>query len=150
MQGAGAGGMIGGQLLDLAGEGVPLSRSELDTIHRAKTGALIASSVRLGGIAAGASAERVTALGRYGESIGLAFQIMDDVLDVTSSTDRLGKVAGRDAELGKSTYPALLGVDGAVARAAQLVEEGCGALRQQGLLTDELETLAGFIVSRSH
>jgi geranylgeranyl pyrophosphate synthase len=150
MQGAGAGGMIGGQLLDLAGEGVPLSRSQLDTIHRAKTGALIAASVRLGGIAAGASTERVAALGRYGESIGLAFQIMDDVLDVTSSTDRLGKVAGRDAELGKSTYPALLGVDGAVTRAAQLVEEGCDALRQQGLLTDELETLAGFIVSRSH
>lgn len=150
MQGAGAGGMIGGQLLDLAGEGVELSRDELDAIHRSKTGALIATSVRLGGLAAGASEAKLEAFDRYGESTGLAFQIMDDVLDVTSSTDRLGKIVGRDAELGKSTYPALLGVDGATQRAASLVEEGCDALRLQGLLTSELEGLAGFIVSRSH
>jgi geranylgeranyl diphosphate synthase type II len=150
MQGSGAGGMIGGQLLDLAGEGRALSRQELDTIHSAKTGALIAASVRIGGVAAGLDEQRCDALDHYGRSIGLAFQIMDDVLDVTSSTDRLGKTAGRDAALGKSTYPALLGVDGAVRRAAALVEDGCHALRLQGLLTSELETLAGFIVSRSH
>lgn len=150
MQGAGAGGMIGGQLLDLAGEGAPLTRDQLDAIHRTKTGALIAASVRVGGIAAGAPDDDVDALGRYGESIGLAFQIMDDVLDVTASTDRLGKVAGRDVELGKSTYPALLGVDGAIARAAALVEEGCEALRSHRMLTGDLEGLAGFIVSRGH
>lgn len=150
MQGAGAGGMIGGQHLDLAGEGRALSRDELDAIHRSKTGALIATSVRIGGIAAGAAPKRADALASYGESIGLAFQIMDDVLDVTSSTARLGKTAGRDAELGKSTYPALLGVDGAVKRAAMLVEEACDTLRREKLLTGELERLAGFIVSRSH
>jgi geranylgeranyl diphosphate synthase, type II len=150
MQGAGAGGMIGGQLRDLAGEGLALSRDDLDAIHRSKTGALIATSVRLGALAAGAESRRVDAFGHFGESIGLAFQIMDDVLDVTASSDRLGKTAGRDAEMGKSTYPALLGIEGAVGRAASLVEEGCGALRKEGLLTGELESLADFIVSRSH
>ncbi len=75
---------------------------------------------------------------------------MDDVLDVTSSSDRLGKTAGRDAALGKSTYLALLGVEGAVKRAAALVEDGCNALRKEKLLTGELESLADFIVSRSH
>jgi geranylgeranyl diphosphate synthase type II len=150
MQGVGAGGMIGGQLLDLAGEGSALSRGELDRIHAAKTGSLIAASVTLGGIAAGLDENRWDALDRYGRSIGLAFQIMDDVLDVTSSTDKLGKTAGRDAALGKSTYPALLGVEGAESEAAMLVEDGCRALAVQGLLTGELESLAGFIVSRSH
>lgn len=150
MQGAGAGGMIGGQLLDLEGEGKALSREELDAIHTAKTGALIAASVRIGGMAADATEAQLEALGRFGRDIGLAFQIMDDVLDVTSSTDRLGKVAGRDAELKKSTYPALLGVDGAIRHAALLVEDGCGALKANGLLTGDLEQLADFIVSRSH
>jgi len=150
MESSGGGGMIGGQHLDLAGEGLALSRDELDAIHRSKTGALIAASVMLGGLAAGCAGDGLEAFRRYGESIGLAFQIMDDVLDVTSSTDKLGKTVGRDAELGKSTYPALLGVDGAVKRAAFLVEYGCDALRGERLLTGELEQLAGFIVSRSH
>ena len=150
MQGAGAGGMIGGQLLDLAGEGKALTRDDLDSIHAAKTGALIAASVKVGGIAARASGDRQGALETFGERIGLAFQIMDDVLDVTASTDQLGKTAGRDVELGKSTYPAMLGVDGAVSRANSLVAEGCDALESQGLLSPELRTLAVFIVSRSH
>ena len=150
VKGAGAGGMIGGQHLDLRGEGLALSRDELDAIHKAKTGALIATSVRLGGLAAGCSDAGLDAFRHFGESIGLAFQIMDDVLDVTSSTDKLGKTAGRDKELGKSTYPALFGIDGAVKRAARLVDEGCEALRTEKLLTGELEQLAGFIVSRSH
>ena len=150
MQGAGAGGMIGGQLLDLEGEGKDLSRDELDAIHAAKTGALIAASVEIGGAAARISKAGFDALGRYGNRIGLAFQIMDDVLDVTSSTDMLGKIAGRDAALNKSTYPALLGVEGAVARANQLIDKACDDLRCQNLLSPELEGLARFIVSRSH
>jgi len=150
MQSAGAGGMIGGQLLDLEGEGKAHSREDLDAIHRAKTGALIVASVRIGGVAAGASRDRLAALERYGTCIGLAFQIMDDVLDVISSTDKLGKTAGRDRELGKSTYPGLLGVDGAIAEARALVADGCAALRDNELLTPELESLASFIVSRSH
>jgi geranylgeranyl diphosphate synthase, type II len=150
MQGAGSGGMIGGQLLDLDGEGSDLSRDDLDAIHQAKTGALIAASVKIGGIAAGAGPREVETLGRYGRRIGLAFQIMDDVLDVTASTDQLGKTAGRDVALNKSTYPALLGVDGAVSRAAKLIDEACDDLRSEKLLSEDLEELAGFIVSRSH
>jgi geranylgeranyl pyrophosphate synthase len=150
MQAAGAGGMIGGQLMDLAAEGSALSRDALDAIHAAKTGALISASVRIGGIAASVDEAGLDALDKYGESIGLAFQIMDDVLDVVGSSDQLGKTAGRDAKLGKSTYPGLLGVDGALERASSLVSDGCGALREQKMLTGELENLAGFIVSRSH
>jgi len=148
MRAAGAGGMIGGQLLDLEGEGIALSLDQLERIHRAKTGALVTASVRIGGIAAGAHDPVVEALGRYGAAIGLAFQIADDVLDVTATTDQLGKTAGRDLALHKSTYPALLGVEGAVARAGALVDDACGALRDAGLLTPALEHLARYTVSR--
>lgn len=145
---SGAGGMVGGQLLDLEGEGRSLSLPELERVHSAKTGALIAASVRIGGIAAGADSRQSRALERYGETIGLAFQIADDVLDATSTTAALGKTAGRDAALGKSTYPALLGVEGAVARAARLAEEGRSALEAGDLLTPELARLASFVVDR--
>lgn len=148
MVAAGAGGMIGGQLLDLEGEGLALSVEQLERIHRSKTGALITASVRLGGVAAGTTPRRIDALGRYGEAIGLAFQIADDVLDVTSTTDQLGKTAGRDVALRKSTYPGHLGVEGAVGRARALVEEACAALREEELLTPELEHLARFTVAR--
>jgi geranylgeranyl pyrophosphate synthase len=149
---AGGSGMIGGQLLDLEAEGgaLQLDRNDLDAIHRAKTGSLIAASLEIGGIAAGAPSRSVSALADYGTRIGLAFQIMDDVLDLTSSTDRMGKITGRDVALGKSTYPALLGVDEAVARAESLVREACDGLRPLGLLTPELDDIAGFIVSRNH
>jgi geranylgeranyl pyrophosphate synthase len=148
MRASGGGGMIGGQLLDLEGEGRALTLAELERIHNAKTGALICAAVRLGGIAAGASEERIDALGVYGRAIGLAFQITDDVLDVTATTDVLGKTAGRDAVLQKSTYPALLGIEGARARARALVEEGCSALNAEGLLTPRLEHLARYVVAR--
>jgi geranylgeranyl diphosphate synthase, type II len=150
MQASGAGGMIGGQLLDLEGEGALLSRDQLDDIHSAKTGALISASVRIGGIAAGAAESRLRALDNYGSRVGLAFQIMDDVLDVTSSADTMGKVTGRDAALRKSAYPALLGVHEAKKRADTLVRDACADLVEQELLTSELEQLAGFIVSRTH
>lgn len=148
MRASGAGGMVGGQLLDLEGEGRSLSLQELERVHVAKTGALIAASVRIGGIAAGAGARETRALGHYGEAVGLAFQIADDVLDATSTTAALGKTAGRDAALGKSTYPVLLGVDGAVERAARLAKEGIAALDAAGLLTPELARLASFVVDR--
>jgi geranylgeranyl diphosphate synthase type II len=148
MRAAGATGMIGGQLLDLEGERLALSLAELEHIHRAKTGALVTASVRLGGIAAGAGDAVLTALGRYGAAIGLAFQIADDVLDVTATTDQLGKTAGRDLALHKSTYPALLGVEGARARASALVDEACSALEGMNLLTPALEHLARYTVTR--
>jgi len=148
MRASGAGGMIGGQLLDLEGEARALTLAELERIHNAKTGALICAAVRIGGIAARASDERIEAFGVYGRAIGLAFQIADDVLDVTETSDVLGKTAGRDLVLQKSTYPALLGIEGAKARASALVEEGCSALRVAGLLTPQLEHLARYVVTR--
>ena len=141
--------MIGGQLLDLEGEGKPLALEELQRIHTAKTGALIAAAATIGGRAARTSSERRDALARYGASVGLAFQIADDVLDVTATTDQLGKTAGRDVALQKSTYPALLGIEGARSRADALVRDGCAALDQVGLLTPALDRIAHFTVQRT-
>jgi geranylgeranyl diphosphate synthase type II len=149
LDGAGATGMIGGQLRDLSGEGLSLSLPERETIHAAKTGALIVASVRMGALAAGASDAEVGALSSYADAIGLAFQIMDDVLDVTSTTKALGKTAGRDAALGKSTYPALLGVDGARKRARTLIDDSLQSLESRGMLTQELAQVANFIVTRT-
>ena len=148
MRASGAGGMIGGQLLDLEGEGLALSLAELERIHRAKTGALITASARIGGIAAGASPALLRALTRYGEDVGLAFQIADDVLDVTATTDQLGKTAGKDVARRKSTYPALLGVEGAVARARDLVDDARRALAEAGIRSETLEQLAEHVVAR--
>jgi farnesyl diphosphate synthase/geranylgeranyl diphosphate synthase type II len=148
MHASGAQGMIGGQLLDLEGEGRALTLAELERVHRHKTGALITAAVRIGGVAAGAGDAALDALTAYGEAVGLAFQIADDVLDVTATTDELGKTAGRDVALRKSTYPALLGIDGARRRAAALVDEACLALAAAGLLTPALEQVARFTVER--
>ncbi len=149
MQASGAGGMIGGQLLDLEGEARPLALHDLEQIHRAKTGALIMAAATLGGRAARTTAERLDALARYGAAIGLAFQIADDVLDVTATTDQLGKTAGRDLALQKSTYPAVLGIEGAKSRADALIGEGCQALDAVGLLTPALAHIARFTVERT-
>jgi geranylgeranyl pyrophosphate synthase len=149
LEASSAGGMIGGQLRDLIGEGRALSLDELEAIHSAKTGAIIVASVRMGALAAGTDAPHVEALERYGRSIGLAFQIMDDVLDVTSTTKAMGKTTGRDAMLGKSTYPALLGVDGARRRAEGLIADGLQSLAEHDLLTQELSQVANFMVTRT-
>jgi farnesyl diphosphate synthase/geranylgeranyl diphosphate synthase type II len=149
MQASGAGGMIGGQLLDLEGEGRPLTLAELERIHRAKTGALITAAATLGGRAASASQVRLEALAQYGAAVGLAFQIADDVLDVTATTDQLGKTAGRDLALKKGTYPSVLGVEGAKRRAEALIDDGCRALDAVGLLTPLLAEIARFSVERT-
>jgi geranylgeranyl diphosphate synthase type II len=149
MRASGAGGMVGGQLLDLEGEGRPLDLADLERIHRCKTGALITAAAVLGGRAASAPEARLQALAHYGAAVGLAFQIADDVLDVTATTDQLGKTAGRDLALKKSTYPALLGIDGATRRASALIDDGCRALREVGLLTPALERIARFTVERT-
>jgi len=145
----GASGMIGGQLRDLEGEGLSLPLDELEAIHSAKTGALIVGSLRMGALAAGSDSAQVAALEHYGRSVGLAFQIMDDVLDVTSTTTAMGKTAGRDAVLRKSTYPGLLGVDGARSRAEALIEDGLRGLAEHKLLTQELSQVANFMVTRT-
>ena len=147
---AGAGGMIGGQLLDLEAEGEEQSLDALERIHRGKTGALIAAAARIGGLAARAPASRVEALARYGAAVGLAFQIADDVLDVTATSAELGKTAGKDAAVRKGTYPAMLGIEGARARARSLADEACRALDAEGLLTEPLAALARFAVERRH
>jgi len=149
LEAGGKSGMIGGQLRDLTGEGLSLSLDELEAIHSAKTGALIVGSLRMGALAAGAEPSQLAALERYGRSVGLAFQIMDDVLDVTSTTTAMGKTAGRDAVLGKSTYPALLGVPRAQSRALALIDDGLRSLSEQKLLTQELSQVANFMVART-
>jgi geranylgeranyl pyrophosphate synthase len=146
---AGVSGMIGGQSRDLAGEGLSLSLADREEIHRTKTGALIVASLVMGALAAGASPPQVTAVERYGRAVGLAFQIMDDVLDVTSTTTALGKTTGRDVALGKSSFPALLGVEGAQVRARALMHNGLHALAEQRLLTQELSQVANFMITRT-
>jgi geranylgeranyl pyrophosphate synthase len=149
LSGGGDAGMIGGQVRDLEGEGSGLSLDALQAVHLAKTGALIVASLRIGAIAASATPSQLDAIDQYGRDIGLAFQIMDDVLDVTSTTTALGKTSGRDAVLRKSTYPALLGVDGARRRAHDLITEGLDRLASEGILTQELSQVANFMVTRT-
>lgn len=148
MAASGAGGMIGGQLLDLEAEGREIELAALERIHAAKTGKLIAAAARIGGMAGGVGRAGEEALRQFGAALGLAFQIADDVLDVTASSSDLGKTAGRDVALRKSTYPALLGVEQASGRAQRLVSSACDTLRRARLLTPQLERLARFAVER--
>jgi geranylgeranyl pyrophosphate synthase len=149
LQSAGAGGMIGGQLRDLEAEGGSLTLAEMESLHSAKTGELIGAAARMGAIAADASAEDLAAIEKFARALGLAFQIMDDVLDATEKTETIGKTAGRDAVLGKSTYVSLLGVGQARSRAEELVREGTMALSERGLLTAKLLEVANFILARN-
>lgn len=145
---AGAGGMVGGQLLDLEAEGRPTDLPSLERIHRMKTGALLGAAPILGGLAAGASELERAALTIYGRSLGLAFQIMDDILDVTGSTAVLGKMAGRDTELEKATFPALAGMAEAGRRARNEVAAARAALEAAGIRSPELDALAAYAVER--
>ncbi|HEU4454505.1 MAG TPA: farnesyl diphosphate synthase [Longimicrobium sp.] len=145
---AGAEGMVGGQLRDLEGEGRRLDAAGLERVHRGKTGALLAAALHVGAGAAGAGEEAMAALTVYGQDIGLAFQIVDDVLDVTGDAASLGKTAGKDQQSEKSTYPALFGLDGARRLAGERVAEAVDALRAGGIVSPELEALARYIVER--
>jgi geranylgeranyl diphosphate synthase type II len=142
------GGMIGGQVADLEGEGKPPDAALLETIHRAKTGALLRASLRLGAIVAGSSDEEYQALSRYGEHIGLAFQIVDDILDVEESSEALGKTAGKDAAQQKITFPAVYGLE----RSRQMAMDECGRAHQVlapfGERAARLHELADLIVQR--
>jgi len=122
-------GMIGGQVLDLMTEGRPFDETTLAAIHRMKTGALIAAAVRVGGILGGAEPEQMQALTRYGECVGLAFQIVDDVLDVTGTAEEIGKTPGKDAVAQKATYPRLFGLDASWQKAEALIGDALDALR---------------------
>jgi len=142
------GGMIGGQVADLEGEGKPPNAQLLETIHRAKTGALLRASLRLGAIYAGATDEQYAALSCYGEHVGLAFQIVDDILDVEESSEALGKTAGKDAQQQKITFPAVYGLE----TSRQMAEEECKRAHQVlsifGDRAARLHELADLIVRR--
>jgi farnesyl diphosphate synthase/geranylgeranyl diphosphate synthase type II len=148
MTASGAGGMIGGQLLDLLAEGQRLGLEELEQVHRAKTGTLISASARIGAMAASADDRLLVAFTHFGDALGLAYQIADDVLDVTATSDQLGKTAGKDVANAKSTYPLVMGIDEARRRAGALVNEACGSLEAVGRLTPDLERLARHVVER--
>jgi farnesyl diphosphate synthase len=142
-------GMVGGQWLDLEAERRTLALPELIAVHQGKTGALIRAACTLGGIAGEAGPAEVAALTAYGEEIGLAFQIADDVLDATGTSEALGKTAGRDAALAKSTYVSLMGVDAARAEADRLARRAVAHLEAAGVAGGALGGLAGYIVTRS-
>jgi geranylgeranyl pyrophosphate synthase len=142
-------GMVGGQWLDLEAERRSLTLPQLIEIHRGKTGALIRASCGIGALAAEAPAGVLDALEAYGEDIGLAFQIADDVLDATGTSAELGKTAGRDAQLAKSTYVGVLGVEGARSEAERLARSAVAHLTRAGVPSGALGALAGYIVTRN-
>lgn len=142
--------MVVGQRLDLSAEGRQLALEPLEAVHRHKTGALIRAAVALGALAGGADTARLAALDRYADRIGLAFQVHDDVLDVIGDTTVLGKRAGADQELEKSTYPALLGLEAAQQLARNLTDEALAALEPLGADADPLRELARFLLARDH
>lgn len=147
---AGPLGMVGGQSLDIATENSEFPFDTLKTIHRSKTGALITCAVQAGAIAAGASSTQFASLTAYGDAVGLAFQIVDDLLNVTATTEQLGKAAGSDAGRGKATYPAYFGVDETRRLAGDAVSQAITALDDFDAKADPLRELARYIYNRSH
>ena len=141
-------GMIGGQVMDLEAEHTRADAQTLEYIHRSKTGALLTASVVSGGMYAGANQEQVGSLRSFGENIGLAFQIVDDVLDVTQTSEQLGKTAGKDTATEKATYPALFGVDASLKQADELVGKANAALERFGEGAETLRQIAHFLVER--
>lgn len=140
--------LIGGQVLDIQSEGKPVTGAELEEIHRAKTGAIIRCAVRIGAILGGADEKALHALTVYGEKAGLAFQVADDLLDETATTEELGKTAGKDLASHKATYTALYGLDGARQMADRLCREAIEAVQGLGERGRVLEEIARFIVER--
>lgn len=141
-------GMIGGQVKDLEAERQKPDPATLEYIHRSKTGALITASLVSGGFYANGSISEIQRLRDFGRSIGLAFQIVDDVLDVTQSSEQLGKTAGKDTASEKATYPALFGLEESIKKADALVASGCNALDSFGNRADTLKELARFLIQR--
>ncbi len=141
-------GMIGGQVVDLEAEHSKPDLKMLEYIHRSKTAALITASVVSGGLYGGTNDDAVDNLRTFGKSIGLAFQIIDDVLDVTQTSEQLGKTAGKDTAAEKATYPALFGIDESLKKADALAEKALGSLDSFGSRADTLKELARFLVER--
>ncbi len=148
-QAAGSQGMVGGQYLDITSEKKEIPFNLLKTIHRSKTGALITAAVRMGALTAQADPAQLDALTHYGDAVGLAFQIVDDLLDVTASTEQLGKTAGTDAQQGKATYPAFLGKEKTQALAKEAVNTALEALSSFDEHAEPLRALAQYIFDRT-
>lgn len=149
-KGAGSLGMVGGQAIDIACEGKSIDIDTLRQIHSRKTGALITASVQTGAVLGGASPEQFSALTVYGEKIGLAFQIVDDLLNVEGTTEQLGKAAGSDADRHKATYPAFFGVEETHRMAEETIAEARDALEEFGGMGARLRDLATYIYTRSN
>jgi farnesyl diphosphate synthase len=147
---AGCHGMAGGQAIDLASVGKVLTVEQLHNMHRLKTGVLLQASVLMGAACGTASQTAKIALQEYGAAIGLAFQVMDDVLDVTADTATLGKTAGKDADQNKPTFVSLLGLNASKAYADKLLQQALAALERTGLdNTHALQALAYMVVNRA-
>ena len=142
--------LIGGQVMDLEGEGKKLPLADLRYVHESKTAALLTTSIKLGGMSAGASAEQIQALHTFGWNTGLAFQIIDDILDVTQTTEKLGKSAGKDLASEKSTYPALLGLEASREEAHRLTNEAMSALEIFGERALRLRQMAEYLLARDY
>ena len=148
---AGSAGMAGGQAIDLASVGHPLTESQLREMHELKTGALLQASVVMGAQCAAPSAQALQALQTYGAAVGLAFQVVDDILDVTADSTTLGKTAGKDADNNKPTYVSLMGLQASQAYAQQLLKQALSALDASSLThTEALRALANMVVNRAH
>jgi geranylgeranyl diphosphate synthase, type II len=141
-------GMIGGQVMDLEAENVLADAKVVEAIHRSKTGALITASLVTGGIYSGGTTAEIQRLRDFGRAVGLAFQIVDDVLDVTQSSAQLGKTAGKDTTSEKATFPAVFGIEESLRQADKWIEEGCAALDAFGERSRTLKDLAHFLVER--
>ncbi|MBD1936726.1 geranylgeranyl diphosphate synthase CrtE [Microcoleus sp. FACHB-68] len=147
----GAAGLVGGQVVDLESEGKPdISLETLNFIHTHKTGALLEACVVCGAILAGSPAEDLQRLSRYAQNIGLAFQIVDDILDITATQEALGKTAGKDLQAQKATYPSLWGLEESERQARQLVEAAKAELASFGPKAQPLQAIADFITNRNH
>jgi geranylgeranyl diphosphate synthase, type II len=140
--------LIAGQVADLEGEGKRITEAQLRFIHDCKTGALLTTSIRLGAMSANAPEKELKALTRFGHALGLAFQVIDDILDVTQTSEKLGKSAGKDVAAKKATYPAILGLAGAKAEARRLTAEAHAALGTFGPRGDRLRQLADHLLER--
>ena len=145
---AGLQGMVGGQAMDIAATNSNVNLQQLQSMHAFKTGAIIRAALTMGGIAANASAEQLSALDTYGSHIGLAFQVVDDILDVEGNAETLGKTQGKDSKANKPTYVSLMGLDGAKKESQRLLQAALEALGEFGVSADSLRGLAHYIIAR--
>jgi len=147
---AGSQKLIAGQVADLEGEGKKIDMSGLRYIHENKTAAILTTSVRLGAMSANANPKQLNAITKFGRALGLAFQVIDDILDVTQTSEKLGKSAGKDVAAQKATYPAIIGLDKSRAEAKRLTKEAHGALSTFAAKGDALHALANYLLEREY